>query len=197
MVYFPQDETGKMRKLSQPWHGPYRITSRDDPDVMVTKIYFPDDPPIQVHQTRIQRCPMSFPPGFYWYGAKRSKPGRPPKQVLKQLANMEAEIKRFSPETALELATTEDVLSQKPEIGNGKSTVEMSQETSQTDIPPEEIDNQQLNTDSPKSMTMTAENKTYKQPPYVCPYALRSRKKKETLGTSLIRQGSNVRRDLF
>jgi len=49
LVYFPQDETGKMRKLSQPWHGPYWIISRDDPDVTVTKIYFPDDPQIQVH----------------------------------------------------------------------------------------------------------------------------------------------------
>ena len=28
LVYFPQDETGKTRKLSQPWHGPYRIISR-------------------------------------------------------------------------------------------------------------------------------------------------------------------------
>ena len=27
LVYFPQDETGKNRKLSQPWHGPYRIVS--------------------------------------------------------------------------------------------------------------------------------------------------------------------------
>ena len=43
-VYFPSEETGKLRKLSQPWHGPYRITSRDDSDVIVTKVYFPDDP---------------------------------------------------------------------------------------------------------------------------------------------------------
>ena len=28
LVYFPQDDVGKMRKLSQPWHGPYRVISR-------------------------------------------------------------------------------------------------------------------------------------------------------------------------
>ena len=27
LVYFPQDETGKTRKLSLPWHGPYRVVS--------------------------------------------------------------------------------------------------------------------------------------------------------------------------
>ena len=43
-VYLPSEETGKLRKLSQPWHGPYRITSRDDPSVTVTKVYLPDDP---------------------------------------------------------------------------------------------------------------------------------------------------------
>ena len=48
-VFFPQDETGKSRKLSHPWHGPYRITSRDEPDITATKVYFPDDPSIQVH----------------------------------------------------------------------------------------------------------------------------------------------------
>ena len=49
LVYFPQDETGKDWKLSHSWHGPYRIISRDDPDVTVKKIYFPDDPQVQIH----------------------------------------------------------------------------------------------------------------------------------------------------
>ena len=96
LIYFSQDETGKNRKLSQPWHGPYRIVSQDDPDVVVTKIYFPDDPAIQVHQSRVQPCPPSLPTGFFWYGNKRSKPGRPPKKVLKQLENLDAEMKHQS-----------------------------------------------------------------------------------------------------
>ena len=32
-VYFPSEETGKLHKLSLPWHGPYQVISRDDPDV--------------------------------------------------------------------------------------------------------------------------------------------------------------------
>ena len=85
LVYFPQDDVGKMRKLSQPWHGPYRVISRNDPDVTVKKIYFPDDAPIQVHQSRVQQCPELFPQGFYWYGRKRHGPGHPPKSVQKKL----------------------------------------------------------------------------------------------------------------
>ena len=96
MIYFPQDKTGKSRKLSHPWHGPYRITSRDDPDITATKIYFPDDPSIQVHQTRVQHCPPSLPSGFYWYGAKRSKPGRPPKKLLKHLVPLVVEAETLS-----------------------------------------------------------------------------------------------------
>ena len=72
LVYFPHDETGKMRKLSQPWHGPYRVISKNDTDVTVMKIYFPDDPQIQVHLSRVQPCPPSFPRSFYWYGGKRT-----------------------------------------------------------------------------------------------------------------------------
>ena len=53
------------KKLSQPWNGPYRIVSRDDPDVTVTKLYFPDDPQIQVYQSRVQPCPPSFLRSFY------------------------------------------------------------------------------------------------------------------------------------
>lgn len=43
LVRFPQEETGRNRKLSRPWHGPYRITDRRDPDVSVTKVYFPSE----------------------------------------------------------------------------------------------------------------------------------------------------------
>ena len=49
----------------------------------VTKVYFPDDPPIQIHQLRAKNCPISFPCGYYWYGKKRFLPGRPPKWVEK------------------------------------------------------------------------------------------------------------------
>ena len=34
---FPQEESGKNRKLSRPWHGPYRVMQCNDPDLTVTK----------------------------------------------------------------------------------------------------------------------------------------------------------------
>ena len=81
LVKFPQDETGRMRKLSRPWHGPYRVIDRRDPDVTVVKVYAPQDGQIQVHQNRVSRCPPELPSGFFWYGSRRSGPGRPPKWV--------------------------------------------------------------------------------------------------------------------
>ena len=30
LIRFPSDEAGRFRKLSRPWHGPYRVTSRND-----------------------------------------------------------------------------------------------------------------------------------------------------------------------
>ena len=74
-----------MRKLLQLRLGNYRIVARDDPDVTVKKIYFPDDPQIQIHLSRVQPHPSSFPQGFFWYGRKRSGPGRLPKWIKKRL----------------------------------------------------------------------------------------------------------------
>ena len=86
-VKFPQDETGRLRKLSRPWHGPYRIVEKRDPDATVTKVYHPQHGQIQVHQSRLCRCPDNFPAGYYWYGGRRSGPGRPPKWVGQFLAS--------------------------------------------------------------------------------------------------------------
>ena len=41
MVKFPQQEQGRMRKLSHPWHGPYRVIECNDPDLTVSKVYYP------------------------------------------------------------------------------------------------------------------------------------------------------------
>ena len=56
----------------------------------VKKINFPDDPPIQVHQSIVQQCPELFSKGFYWYGSKRHGPGHPPKNVQKKLEQIAA-----------------------------------------------------------------------------------------------------------
>ena len=81
MIRFPQEETGKRRKLSRPWHGPYRIIERRDPDITAVKVYAPQDGQIHVHQNRVAPCPPEIPAGFFWYGTRRSGPGRPPKWV--------------------------------------------------------------------------------------------------------------------
>ncbi len=70
LVQFPQDEQGSNRKLSRPWHGPYRITALQEPDVCVVKVYFPQNHEFHIHQARVKTCPPSFPAGFYWYGGR-------------------------------------------------------------------------------------------------------------------------------
>ena len=62
----------------------------NDPDVTVVKIYFPDDPQIQIHQSRIQMCLDLFPQGFYWFGKKKQGPGRPSKRVKEKLTQIHA-----------------------------------------------------------------------------------------------------------
>ena len=57
LVYFFQEDTGNLRKLSRPWHGPNRVTSSNNPDVCVTKLHYPREGQIQVHQSRDSRCP--------------------------------------------------------------------------------------------------------------------------------------------
>ena len=88
LVKFPQEETGKHRKLSRPWHGPYRIVSWRDPDVTVVKVYASQDGQLQVHQSRVAPCPSGFPAGYFWYGSRRHSPGRPPKWVQKLMLDM-------------------------------------------------------------------------------------------------------------
>ena len=79
LIRFPQKKTGRKRKLSRPWHGPYRVVSLRGPNVVASKVYFPDNGTIQVHLSRVCGCPKEFPGGFYWYGGRQAGPGRPPR----------------------------------------------------------------------------------------------------------------------
>ncbi len=78
MVKFPQEEQGRLRKFSHPWHGPYRAIERNDPDLTISKVYYPQEGTIQVHQERICFCPPGLPAGYFWYGKRRHSPGRHP-----------------------------------------------------------------------------------------------------------------------
>ena len=81
LIRFPQEESGRWRKLSRPWHGPYRVIKKFDPDITCVKVYFPQEGQICVHQSRVCACPREFPAGWYWYGGRRKGPGHPPKWV--------------------------------------------------------------------------------------------------------------------
>ena len=85
LVRFPQDESGRFRKLSRPWHGPYRVLERQDPDVAIAKVYHPQHGQICIHQSRVCGCPDDFPARYYWYGGKQKGPGQPPKWVERLL----------------------------------------------------------------------------------------------------------------
>jgi len=47
----------------------------------VSKVYFPQEKNIQVHQSCVQLCPSNFP-GYYWYSSKRAGPGCPQKWLM-------------------------------------------------------------------------------------------------------------------
>ena len=105
LVCFPQEETGRNRKLSRPWRldigvlstGGDRaqqkvvktmartILSKNDPNLTCAKESFPEHNKLHVHQSRVCPCPPGFLAGYYWYGTKRKGPGRPPRWVEKLL----------------------------------------------------------------------------------------------------------------
>ena len=188
LIYFPQDETGKHRKLSRPWHGPYRIISRNDPDVTAVKIYFPTDPPIQVHQSRVNKCPPSFPSDFYWYGGKRSKPGRPTKRIQKQLEAIDTELRQL-----YDTNTTDDTTSKMEENDRKESTVNKdiaarvssssSQEESTTNREESAVNKDTTERTSPSSsqegsITKMLDQQNHSQSPKH-PYSLRSRHRQQ------------------
>ena len=75
-VHFPEEETGKKCKMSRPRYGPFRVVARKD--LGVSKVYFPEDATLLVHQLRVCPSPAMLPAGFYWYGAKRCSTGCTP-----------------------------------------------------------------------------------------------------------------------
>ena len=86
LVRFPYEESGKMRKLLHPWHGPYRIIERRDPDLTFVKVYFPEDGHIQIYQSRVCSCPPKLPAGFYWYGGNKKSEDCIPTWVQKLMS---------------------------------------------------------------------------------------------------------------
>ena len=116
-----------MRKLSRPWHGPFRIKSPEDPDVIVANVYFPGDAPIRGHQNRVTHCQKEFSAGYFWYGGKCKGRGKPPKWIEKLLQEPSRE-EGLEPQEEKDIesdseATREIDVSQ-VEPGNGDALVE-------------------------------------------------------------------------
>lgn len=88
LIRFPQEESGANRKLSRPWHGPFRVTDYET-GITAVKVYAPQEPPIKVHLSRVTRCPSGFPAGNWWYGSRRAGPGRPPKWIDRYVASQD------------------------------------------------------------------------------------------------------------
>ena len=117
LVKFPADETGKQRKLSQPWHGPYRVSEINDPDVVVVKVYFPREEPMNVHQLRVTPCPHGFPAGYYWYGRRQHSPGKIP-QWLDKLSSSGSQV--TGDDVCDSVATDVDVSEQSGDVIDGE-----------------------------------------------------------------------------
>lgn len=60
------------------------IISCKDPDVTAVKFFFSMDPPIQIHQSRVNKCPL-FSQMIFTGNGKRSKPGRPSKRIINEI----------------------------------------------------------------------------------------------------------------
>ena len=53
--------------------------AKDKTNITATRVYFPDQKTIKIHQSRVQMCSFNFPAGYCWYEKKRTTPGFPPK----------------------------------------------------------------------------------------------------------------------
>ena len=135
LIRFPQDEYGTNHKLSRPWHGPFRVKESSSTGVTAVKVYFPEQNPIQVDQSRVSHCPEGFPPGWFWYGGRRSGPGHPPKWIEQVLQEPNPETATLSDGCAgrQEISGPESLTSE-PEESCGM-TGDMSVQISQREVP--------------------------------------------------------------
>ncbi len=81
LIRFPQEESGGLRKLSRPWHGPYRVIEVTPTGITAERVYTSTRNPIRVHLRRVSRCPPNFPAGYFWYGDRRNGLGRLPNWI--------------------------------------------------------------------------------------------------------------------
>ena len=61
MVYMPVEQTGKNRKLSRPYFGPYRVLEVHPNGLTVRPVDRPNEQSIRVNQDRVTVCPKELP----------------------------------------------------------------------------------------------------------------------------------------
>ena len=145
-----------------------------DPDVCASKVFFPQEGAIQVHQSRVKVCPPEFPGGFYWYGGKGPLPKRPPRWVTTVLEEVTTELEESSvsldgthQSIDLTSATSEHELEADPEhISLSEATASL-EDVSQTER--SEMDLTGL------SGTLATSEVRPPTPPPACKYPLRNR----------------------
>ena len=127
MIKFPQEKTGAERKLSCPWHGPYRDLEVKTTGIVAEKVYSAQDGVIQIQLNCVTKRPPQFPAGCYWYGSKRKRLGHPPKWLdnLNREAGTITEVDSLSESLSLSQQPSQLASASSPGL------------TSQPDLPPE------------------------------------------------------------
>ena len=69
-MYMPYEQTGKNRKLSRLYFGPYRVLEVHPNGVTVRPVDRPNDKSIRVNLDRVTLCPVELPDES-WLGRKR------------------------------------------------------------------------------------------------------------------------------
>ena len=71
-LYKPE-KTGAARKLSRPFHGPYRVLGLDANTATLVRVDRPEEEPLRVAIDRLRRCPEEIANDFWPPGARRRK----------------------------------------------------------------------------------------------------------------------------
>ena len=69
----PAEQTGELRKLARPYHGPYRIVTMNTNTASIRRVDRPEDSPVLVALDRLRRCPDEVGDTFWPPDKKAAK----------------------------------------------------------------------------------------------------------------------------
>ena len=79
-LFKPAEKSGEKRKLSRPYHGPYRVVNITTNNASLCRVDKPQDEPILVALGRLRRCPEEIEDEFWPPDRDKPKRGRPKKK---------------------------------------------------------------------------------------------------------------------